>query len=415
MQSERPTRDGSAGAVPARRRGLGLLVVGEGISVAGDWVLITAAAIVVFQETGSTTAVSILLALSAVATVVLGPFAGAVADRYDRRLLMVTADAGSAVALGICATAYGLGSHLWVVYGSVLAVGVLAAFDRPASEALLPSLTDEDGLGRANSALRLSTRLAMIGGPALASGLMGAGGFRLVLGVDAVSFVASAWLVTGIARPATAFVARAHSTFRSALDGIGYAASRHNIRTVIAAIGVTMFVAPIVNAGTLALVSDELKLPESRYGILLSAEGVGALVLAVAFIYLGPKLKLLLTGAGALIATGAATVALSTASGLGPAAAAMAVMGMGVVGLQVAFASYLQQESSDELRGRVMSLVSMVASLAGLLGFALAGPFVELVGVRNAFSVAGLIMNLSALPVLLLVWTSIRRPAITTA
>jgi len=75
-------------------------------------------------------------------------------------------------------------------------------------------------------------------------------------------------------------------------------------------------------------------------------------------------------------------------------------MGMGVVGLQICFASYLQKETEDEMRGRVMSLVSMVASTAGLIGFALAGPAVYAVGVREAFAGAGVVICLSAVPVL---------------
>ena len=71
------TEEAAAASPP---RGLGYLVGSEGISVAGDWVLLTAAAVTVFKETGSTTAVSLMLGLAVVPTVLLGPIAGAVAD-----------------------------------------------------------------------------------------------------------------------------------------------------------------------------------------------------------------------------------------------------------------------------------------------------------------------------------------------
>jgi len=384
-------------------RGLAQLVSAEGISVAGDWILNTAASIAVFKETGSTAAVSALLALAALPTLALAPIAGAIADRRDRRRVMAAADLASAAVLALCILVATAGSEMIAAFGAVFVVAGLATFHRPASEALLPSLVLPRDLGRANSTLRLGARLAMIIGPAAAGLLMTSGGFRLVLAIDAVSFVVSAVLVAAIPAVIMPAVAQGQSAFRSAAAGLTYARRSNRVRTVILAIGVTMLVAPIINAGTLTLVADTLHLPDNRYGVLLASEGAGALALAIVFMSLGPRLKLLPFGALGLLTTGGATVALGLAPGFAAALAAMAVMGMGVVGLQVCFASYLQRETVDEFRGRVMSLVSMVASLAGLVGFALAGPFVYAFGVRQAFVGAGIVICLSALPVLQLV------------
>ncbi len=379
------------------------LVFAESVSVAGDWILITAASIAVFRHTDSTVAVSILLALVALPTVLLGPIAGALADRYDRRRLIVLADAMSALVLFVCMGLAAVGVTLPTVYGAVIVVNILATFHRPASEALMPSLSGTENLGRANSMLRMGTRLAMIGGPAIASVLMGAGGLRLVFAVDAFSFVSSAALVAGIAnRAGVGTGSYAGSAWRSAMAGFEYARHNTKIRTVIGAIGATMLVAQVVNAGTLALVSDVLDLPASRYGVLLAAEGGGALGLALLFTYLGPRLPLIPTGAMALLITGLSIIGLGLAPGFVVAMVSMAVMGVGVVGLQVAFTSYLQRETPDSLRGRTMSLVSIVASLAALLGLTLAGPLVYLLGVRIAFVSAGLVICGSGLPVLAL-------------
>jgi len=384
-------------------RGLANLIAAEGVSVAGDWVLNTAASIAVFRETSSTAAVSLLLALAALPTLALAPLAGAIADRSDRRHVMAWADAISAIVLLLCVGAAMLGFGLASEFAAVFVVAGLATFHRPASEALLPSLAGERDLGRVNSTLRLASRLAIIIGPAIASGLMTIGGFSLVLVVDAASFVVSASLIAAIPAVRLATSATGHSAFRAAAAGLSYARRTPHVRTIVLAIGITMLVAPIVNAGTLTLVSETLHLPESRYGVLLSAEGGGALALALLFMYLGPRLKLLPVGAAALITTGAATILLGAAPGMLVALLAMAIMGMGVVGLQICFASYLQKETEDEMRGRVMSLVSMVASSAGLIGFALAGPAVYAVGVREAFAAAGIVICLSAVPVLRMV------------
>ncbi|MEO6397340.1 MAG: MFS transporter [Tepidiformaceae bacterium] len=393
-------------AATAPPRGFGYVVGSEGISVAGDWVLLTAAAVTVFKETGSTTAVSLMLGAAAVPTVLLGPIAGAVADCFDRRRIMLFADLLSASVLLLCLAGVSAGLKLPAVYLAVAAVAILSTFDRPASEALLPRLVPLGGLGRANSSVRFATRLAQIAGPAAASGLLSTGGLSLVLGVDAASFFLSALLVLGIDRRVSrpGREGGSHSPLRAAAAGIAYVRARGRLFTVMLAIGVVSLMGPIVNAGTITLVSDELHLPDSRYGVLLAVEGGGALLLALAFLWLGKRLPLLPAGAAALLVTGSSAVLLGVAPNLWAACLAMALQGAGVVGLQVGFASYLQSETEDAYRGRVMSLVSVVASFAALLGFAGAGPLVELSGVRAAFVVVGLVIIAAAIPVVLLAW-----------
>jgi DHA3 family macrolide efflux protein-like MFS transporter len=396
-----------------RRDLLWRVIAAEGISVAGDWVLVTAASIQVYRETGSTAAVSALLALAAAPTILLGAIAGAIADRHARTRIMVMADLAIATILLAAARAAGADLELATAYVAVLAAAISAAFHRPASEALLPVLAGPEQLGRANSILRLATRIAMIGGPALAGFLMSGSGFSVVLVFDAGTFLISAGVVvtiTGIGAPSGAEPSA--STFHAALEGWRYARRHRDISVVIGTVGATMVLGAIISAGTLAFVRNELRLPESRYGSLLAAEGAGAVVLATCFILLGRRIPLLSTGAAALAAMGAACAMLGVAPNLGAAMGVMAVMGMGEVGLQVAFSSYLQQQSEDAFRGRVMSLIAMVAQLGRLAGLALAGPAVDLLGVPLAFGAAGTLIVLSAMPVAALVFANARALAV---
>jgi MFS family permease len=90
--------------------------------------------------------------------------------------------------------------------------------------------------------------------------------------------------------------------------------------------------------------------------------------------------------------------------------AAMAIFAQGAssVAFSVALASDLQPEASDAFRGRVMSLVQMMASLAQLAGFAGAGLLVEWAGARAAFFIAGSVICAVAIPVVALAFTSAR-------
>jgi MFS family permease len=386
--------------VTRRTAAVSKLIAAAGISWSGDWALNTAASIAVFRETDSTAAVSLLLALAAVPAVVFAPLAGAVADRHDRRKVMLGADLASALVLLATLPALGTAAELPALYVAVFALGVFSSFHRPASEALLPSLTSPAQLSRANSALRIAQRLGFIGGPAAGAWLIDRGGLGTVIAVDAVTFFVSSVIIAALPRVRTSVAEAKESTFRAAAAGFRYAREHRNLRTVIVSIGIAMLVAPIVNAGTVSFVSDELGKSESWYGWLLAAQGFGMIGLAATLILLGPRVRLLPTGFVALTVTGASVLLLAASNGVVPAMAAMATMGMGVIGLQVAFTSYLQRESDDAYRGRIMGLVATVAGIGSLVGYAVTPLAVLALGVRPAFALAGGIIILSALPIL---------------
>ncbi|MGE3076749.1 MAG: MFS transporter [Dehalococcoidia bacterium] len=391
------------------RLGIILLVLAQGVSVTGDMVLLTAASIAVFRATDSATSVSLLLGLAAVPTVVLGPFGGTFADWFPRRTILVGADLLATVACLIALGVSEVSSTAVTAFLAVVSVASLGAFYRPAAQALLPSLATNDQIGRANSALRLATGLASILGPALAAFMVERGGLDFVLVADAGTFLVSAGLVLFIRNiPPRAETEGRRNAFRDAWAGLDYAGKNPRIRTVTAAVGVVMLVGTLVNTGTLPLVSRTLELPESRYGTLLAIEGGGAMALAVIFLTLGPGKRLLVTGAFALIGTGGTTLALGSAQGFGVAAGAILLQGASVVGLQVAFSSYLQQEAEDAFRGRVMSLVGMVASFAQLVGYAVAGPVIEWLGPRTSFVIAGSAVCVVAIPVVAIAFAAAR-------
>ncbi len=390
------------------RQGVFNLVLGQAISASGDLLLLTAASIVVYDKTNSATAVSLLLAMAALPTVVLGPIAGTIADWFPRRRILVGTDIASAAACGVALLLARTLPVQAAAFASISTVSTLSAFYRPAAQALVPSLVSQEGLGRANSAIRLATSLAAISGPAAAAFLTERGGLELVLVVDGASFLVSAGLALMIQRIPPALGSTRRNAFKDAWAGVDYARRNRNIRVVTAAVGVVLLAGTLVNAGTLPLVSRSLDLPDSRYGALLAIEGAGAMGLAVLLIIVGPGKRLLVTGSFALIGTGATTIALGSAGTFGVAAAAILFQGASVVAFQVAFASYLQHEAEDAYRGRVMSLVGMVASLAQLLGFAVAGPLIDATGPRAAFLAAGAAVCLVAVPVVSLAFANAR-------
>src|SRR3970282_536727 len=110
---------------------------------------------------------------------------------------MVWSDVVVAALLVLGAVLVG-GAAIPVAFIAVFAASTRSAFDRPASGALRPSLTNARDLCRANSAPRLGTRMSMIIGPAAGAWLIGTRGFEVVLAVDSLTFAASAWLGAAI-------------------------------------------------------------------------------------------------------------------------------------------------------------------------------------------------------------------------
>src|SRR5262249_44733430 len=152
-------------------------------------------------QTHSALDAGLVASLRYVPLVTLGLIAGLLADRLDRRVLMIAADLGRALALGVVALfgALRLGPPLWLLALCVLVLGRRPLFFQSAYRAWLPDLTGDARLARVTAALEASDAASVLAGYPLAGGLIAAVGPVLALGADAISYVISA-LTVGHAR-----------------------------------------------------------------------------------------------------------------------------------------------------------------------------------------------------------------------
>jgi predicted MFS family arabinose efflux permease len=168
------------------------------ISLGGDWFLFVALASLVIDATGRAVGVGILILSQELAFVVSSPFAGALADRLDRRKLMIACDLGRAV---LCVSFLAVGeSTVWLAYPLIAALAVLSAPFDPASTAAIPNLVDRDDLPVANALAGSLWGTMLAVGAALggvAADLLGRDAAFLI---DAASFVGSAALLVRIRR-----------------------------------------------------------------------------------------------------------------------------------------------------------------------------------------------------------------------
>jgi MFS family permease len=207
---------------PLRNRNFGLLWTGGLVSDLGDWVLLVALPVYVFQLTGSALITSSVFVVELVPALVVGQMAGVLVDRWDRRRILVVCGLLQAALLMPLLMATSV-ERLWIIYLVAAMQSCLARLSAPAKAALIPELVPGDQLTAANSLNAVSDNLArLVGSPlgGLAIQMLGLVGVVLL---DAVTFLASALLSAGVRtrrRPTAPADIERPSLLSDWLDGI---------------------------------------------------------------------------------------------------------------------------------------------------------------------------------------------------
>ena len=175
------------------------LWTGQTLSAVTDNVVSTALSIIVLERTGSATAASVGLLLQMLPALLLGPVAGVILDRTQRKWVMAVADA--ARASGILLSAYAITSgtfSLAHVYAWRALNGIVRAFYDPATNALIPAVVERESIQQANAVHTVGKNTAMILGPAVAGFALAALGDASTLLAAGLVFAVAALLVLAI-------------------------------------------------------------------------------------------------------------------------------------------------------------------------------------------------------------------------
>jgi MFS family permease len=198
-----------AGWALLRRRDFGLLWAGGLISETGDWFLLVGLPVWVFQTTGSSLVTATVFLVGLLPSLVVGPLAGVLVDRWDRRRTLVAVSLAQAAFLLPLLAVDGR-DRLWVVYVVMAVEAALGQLNDPARNALVPSLVRGDDLVGANALIGLNSNLARLVGSPLGGVLVELAGLPgLVIG-DALSFLLGATLIA-LVRPRETVPSGPHS------------------------------------------------------------------------------------------------------------------------------------------------------------------------------------------------------------
>ncbi|HEV3464631.1 MAG TPA: MFS transporter, partial [Actinomycetota bacterium] len=233
-----------------RRRDFGLLWAGGLISETGDWFLLVGLPVWVFQVTRSSLVTATVFLVGLLPSLVVGPLAGVLVDRWDRRRTLVAVSLAQAAFLLPLLAVDGR-DRLWVVYVVMAVEAALGQLNDPARNALVPSLVGGDDLVGANALIGLTSNLARLAGSPLGGVLVEVAGLPGLVVGDAVSFLAGAGLImligprsdrTGVvprpgarsstpSRPSTAPApSPARALVREWVDGLGATFRDHELR-----------------------------------------------------------------------------------------------------------------------------------------------------------------------------------------
>ena len=288
----------AAAAAPSRARVLRafqsrdfrLLWTGQAISLLGDAAFLVALGWRTFTLTGSARALGLVLTFQGVGTLSTVLVGGALADRYDRRTLMLVSDAARFVVIAALAVVDGTGHlSLGFLVGIALVEGLATGFFTPALGGLIPLVVEEPGLGSANALIGLARQMSFIVGPTIASVLYGFAGATVVFGFNAVSYLVSFAFVRAT-RPRVAERAAPEGTLRDIRAGIRYVTGVPWLWITISLFAFVLMLqwAPI-QVLTPKLVREHFGLGVRAYGLLFSAIGAGMVIGSVLVAQLNPQ------------------------------------------------------------------------------------------------------------------------------
>ena len=367
-------------ALPLRNRNFGLYAAGSAVSLVGMWMQRIAIGWLTWQLTGSGLWLGIVAFADFFPVVLIGPIAGAAADRWDRLRVVKTSQTISLVQATVLFLLTASG-HMTI--GLLVALtafqGMVVAFNQPARLALVPSLIPPSDLATAVAINSVVFNLARFIGPACAGPAIVWSGVSAAFAANAVSYLAFLLALARIRIPAAAAAPHQRRSLMADLtEGIGYTASHPGIAALL-----VLLIAIGVGGRPLSellpgIVAEVFGSGAGGLSILASSMGAGAIL---GGLWLGHRVHssdLTQVAVGGSLGGALATVVAIATAKLWLAVPAVAVVGFAMSSAGIAIQSAIQLATDGAMRGRVMGLYGLIfrgAPAIGALGAGLVSAY----------------------------------------
>jgi MFS family permease len=374
-----------------------LFFAGQAVSLVGTWMQQVAQAWLVLELTGGDPLwLGIVSAAQFLPVVLLGLFAGVLADVLPKRQTLMAVQAvmmGLAVILAVLTLTGTV--ELWMVVVLALALGCANAVDMPVRQSFAMELVGPRDVGNAvalNSAMFNGARVL---GPAVAGLTIGAFGVGLAFVLNALSFLA-VLVALSLMRDAELHAPRLlprpgsmGEVFENLREGLAFVRRTPVVLMAVSMVGLVATVGMNFNVLIPPLAQDVLGTDAAGYGFLMTASGIGALGAAVALVIGGrPRPVRIALGASIL---GAASILLALSGSYPLSLLLMVFVGGGGIAMAATANATIQLSVPDGLRGRVMSVYTTVFSASVPVGGLLMGALASIAGIPGTIAIGGIL------------------------
>lgn len=366
------------------------LLLTQAFSLFGSRMTGLAIAIWLFNQTGDATPLTLVAFFQFLPQLIMVGFAGAAADRYDRRYVMAIADAGQAVGTVLLLIAFTSGAfQLWHLYVVAVIQATFGIFQAPAFQASVTMLIPDEHRSRANAVQMVTSPLAGIIAPTVTAALYGVIGLSGIIAFDLFTFFVGfiVLMLVRIPRPertAEGTAAQRGGGFialwREAVSGFQFVWQRKPLLMVFVFTGLTnFFLAGLHTLETPYILSrfNDSANAETILGILLSAASLGSLTGTLIMAAWGGTRPRTYTMFPGMAITGLAMAFLGTQRSPVMMAAAMFVGGLFPPMNNVCIISILQQKVPPDLQGRVFAAIMQMSMTLIPLSYLVGGPLAD--------------------------------------
>jgi MFS family permease len=401
------SRSGGAVRRALRHRGFRLLAAASLVSNLGTWIYQIAFVAYLFAATHSTAWVAAAAVARMVPTVALAPVAGALADRLDRRRLMVASDLIRAALMVLLALLVAHDAPPAPIVAVAAAGVVLGSAYSPSISAELPELLGDDDLAAGNATNGLLWNVTMFAGPALGGLLLLVTSASTAILINAGSFLVSAFTIN-VALAGRTYTHAAHlrsteSLLTSTAGGAQVLLGDRIRRAVTLVCLGGYFVYGALTVLLVAVAEQSLHTGGHGYGLLIAAFGAGGVIASFGSARIAGSSRAA-SGLFVALALSAVPVCLvGIASSLWVAIAMVFLVGVGLCVVDITGITILQRLTPSTMLGRAFGMFDSLNYAMTLLGAVVAPPLVQAFGVRGtvvAFGVAVPVLSLGLVPAL---------------
>ena len=375
----------------------------QGVSLFGSEITMIALPLTAVLVLGvSPSQMGFLAAAEKLPFLLVGLLAGVLVDRLKHRSVLVAADLGRAVLLGSIPLAAIFGVlRIEQLYVVALLAGILTVFFDIAWQSYLPALVERNELADGNSKLEATRSVSEMAGPILGSGLLTLVAAPFLIGIDALSFLASAACLRSIRVDSQPSTAPRKSIARDIAQGIALVRKHPLLRPIAVCSATLNLFFQMLLAIYILYMTQTLALPPTMIGVVFGLGSLGGLLGALLAARAAKRFGTGPTIVGAAALSGLGGLSISFAASAGPATLVVLVLAQAVVMVGVPMyninqVSLRQAITPPDLRGRVNATMRCVVWGTMPLGSLLGGFMAEAIGLRPTIAVAGAGMLLAS-------------------